>query len=78
MSSMPAAGKACQFYDESRNCCALTEHAVDCILEPLDPDRARQVDDNVRALTTVLGEYVRAYDARVLQVPGLLARLPHG
>lgn len=26
----------------------------------------------------MLGEYVRAYDAGVLQVPGLLPRLPHG
>lgn len=33
----------------------------------------------MRVLTTVLGEYVRAYDTRILQVPGLLfARLSHG
>jgi len=32
----------------------------------------------MRVLTAVLGEYVRAYDARILEVPGLLARLPHG
>lgn len=32
----------------------------------------------MRVLTAVLGEYVRAYDTRVLEVPGLLARLPHG
>lgn len=34
--------------------------------------------DNALVLTAVLGEYVRAYDARFLEVPGLLARLPHG
>lgn len=32
----------------------------------------------MRVLTAVLGEYVRAYDARIFEVPGLLACLPHG